>query len=101
MDIVEPVASLTLALRDKPGVSSIANVGLADWRPRSGASYDLIWHQWCLGYLSDPQLVDHLRLCKSALKPDGALVVKENLSISGEDLLDEADGCITRYIHLS
>lgn len=100
VDIIEPVAKLTLALSDKPGIRSIANVGLADWQPGSEASYDLIWHQWCLGYLTDSQLVDHLQLCKSVLKHgDGLIIVKENLSTSGKDLLDEEDGCTTRQVH--
>lgn len=93
------MAKLTLALRDKPGIRSIANVGLAEWQPSGGASYDLVWHQWCLGYLTDSQLVDHLRRCESALKSgDGWIIVKENLSTSGKDLLDEADGCTTRQV---
>lgn len=96
---MEPVAKLTLALRDTPGVRSIANVGLAEWQPNDGASYDLVWYQWCLGYLTDLQLVDHLRRCKSVLKPgDGWIVVKENMSTSGEDVLDETDACITRRV---
>ena len=95
VDVIEPVAKLTLALRDTPGVRDVMNVGLAEWRP-SEASYDLIWYQWCLGYLTDPQLVEHLRLCKASLMPGGWIVVKENLSSSGGDLLDEADGCTTR-----
>lgn len=97
IDVIEPVAKLTVELQDKPGVRSVANVGLAEWRPSEGACYDLIWLQWCLGYLNDEQLVAHLRLCKSVLKPgSGWIVVKENLSTSGKDYFDEADGCVTR-----
>ena len=96
VDIIEPVAKLTVALQGKPGIRSIANVGLAEWRPSEGASYDLVWIQWCLGYLSDAQLVESLRRCKSVLTDDGLIVVKENLSTGGEDHLDEQDGGITR-----
>ena len=98
VDVVEPVAKLTAALQGKPGVRSISNVGLAEWRPSEGegVSYDLIWIQWCLGYVTDTQLVDHLRLCKSVLANDGLIVIKENLSTSGQDHFHEEDGSITR-----
>lgn len=96
VDIVEPVAKLTAALQNKPGIRSIANVGLAEWRPSEGASYDLVWLQWCLGYSSDAQLVDCLRRCSSVLADGGLIVIKENLSTVGQDYVDEQDGGVTR-----
>lgn len=58
--------------------------------------YDLIWNQWCLGHLTDAQLVKFLKKCCSALKPGGWIVVKENLSTSDEDVFDETDSSVTR-----
>jgi protein N-terminal methyltransferase len=31
--------------------------------------YDLIWNQWCLGHLTDAQLVAYLRRCMTMLRP--------------------------------
>ncbi|SPO07577.1 related to putative methyltransferase [Cephalotrichum gorgonifer] len=99
VDVVEPVAKLTAALQGKPGIHSIDNVGVAEWRSREGASYDLIWIQWCLGYATDAHVVDHLRRCRAVLEPEnGIIVVKENLSTRGEDILDETDASITRQV---
>jgi protein N-terminal methyltransferase len=60
--------------------------------------YDLIWNQWCLGHLTDAQLVGYLKKCGRALKPAGWVVVKENMSTSDEDVFDEIDNSVTRYL---
>jgi protein N-terminal methyltransferase len=96
VDIVEPVAKFTAGLKEKPGVRSVANVGLGEWQPDEGACYDLVWIQWCLGYLNDEQVVGLLRRCAAVLDPEGVVVVKENQSTHGEDVLDLADASITR-----
>ncbi len=83
-------------------------MGLQDWVPEKGV-YDLIWNQWCLGHLTDAQLVVYLRRCKEGLKEpvkgeDGGevrnawIVVKENLStdIRHKDVYDEEDSSVTR-----
>ncbi|PHH80244.1 hypothetical protein CDD83_3777 [Cordyceps sp. RAO-2017] len=97
VDVVEPVAKFTDVLKGKAGVGEIFNVGLEEWRPRDGAEYDLIWTQWCLGHLTDEQIVQFLGRCKPALKSDsGIVVIKENLSTSGVDVFDSTDSCVTR-----
>ncbi|EGX91113.1 hypothetical protein CCM_05270 [Cordyceps militaris CM01] len=98
VDIVEPVAKFTRALRDCPAVRRIDNVGLEDWAPPpDGTRYDLVWTQWCLGHLTDAQVVAYLTRCRGALVPGtGVLVVKENLSTSGQDVFDPVDSCVTR-----
>ncbi|KAM0425320.1 hypothetical protein ACHAPT_009376 [Fusarium lateritium] len=96
VDIIEPVAKFTAALKGKPGVGSIFNVGLEGWRPEDGVKYDLIWTQWCVGHLPDNLLVDYFERCKSALTPDGVMVIKENLSTRGVDVFDELDSSVTR-----
>ncbi|KAG5919846.1 hypothetical protein E4U42_006406 [Claviceps africana] len=97
VDLVEPVAKFTDALRGHAGIGTIFNVGLQDWHPHPGARYDLIWTQWCLGHLRDDDVVTYLQTCKLALRSDsGVIVVKENLSTSGRDLFDETDSSVTR-----
>lgn len=80
-------------------VRTIFNVGLEQWEPIEGVKYDLIWTQWCLGYLTDEQVKQYLEVCKAVLEPDdGIIVVKENLSSSGVDLFHDTDNSITRFV---
>ncbi|KFY45946.1 hypothetical protein V494_00703 [Pseudogymnoascus sp. VKM F-4513 (FW-928)] len=101
VDIVEPIQKFTDALADVEGVGEVYNVGLELWKPASGAVYDLIWNQWCVGHLTDLQLVGYLRRCGEALRREeggkvtGWVVVKENLT-SEEDVYDETDSSVTR-----
>jgi len=76
----------------------------------SGASFDsetrqfdIIWCQWCLGHLSDQDLVAFFQRAKCALNalPDSVIVVKENLCRDGEDgsprcVFDNEDSSLTR-----
>ncbi|KAI1500446.1 alpha-N-methyltransferase NTM1 [Biscogniauxia marginata] len=107
VDIVEPIAKFTEALQDYEGVGQVFNVGLEEWRPTTDddgdrVSYDLIWNQWCVGHLTDQQLVEYLVRCTSVLsvgedgKVRGIIVVKENMSTCGEDVFDELDSSVTR-----
>jgi protein N-terminal methyltransferase len=92
------VQKLTDAIKAKPGVRNIFNVGLEDWHPEEGIEYDLIWTQWCLCYLTEQQIVDYLQVCKGALSATGVIVVKENLSTTGKDHFDDTDSSTTRYV---
>jgi protein N-terminal methyltransferase len=100
VDIVEPVGEFAEEARRKLSVTGrigdIYTVGLERWVPTR--KYDLIWVQWCVGYLADEQLVECLIRCKEALTEQGIIVLKENLSTSleEEDMFDEADGGVTR-----
>ncbi len=97
VDVVEPVAKFTANLQDMQGVRDIFNVGLEQWQPRDGDVYDLIWTQWCVGHLTDGQLVQYLERCKEVLRPDsGFIVLKENLSTYDDDTFDEDDSSVTR-----
>jgi protein N-terminal methyltransferase len=109
--VVEPVKKFTdelvQSLGDGEGsggkgqVDAVYNVGLQDWMPTPG-SYDIIWNQWCLGHLTDTQLVAYLRRCKDGLvrAEDGKawVIVKENMStdIWNKDIYDEEDSSVTR-----
>lgn len=91
------MAKFTAALQGKPGVGDIFNVGLEEWQPGPGVVYDLVWTQWCVGHLTDRQLVAYLERCAGVLNPDGGFIVlKENMSTSGVDVFDAEDSSVTR-----
>jgi len=105
VDIVEPVEKLTdvitkgeefKELRDNEVIGKVYNVGLQDWTP--DVEYDVIWIQWCLGQLTDAQLVSLLKRIQPSLKVGGWIVVKENQSThpAGEDIFDEVDNTLSR-----
>ncbi|EHK41109.1 hypothetical protein TRIATDRAFT_301789 [Trichoderma atroviride IMI 206040] len=96
VDVIEPVAKFTAGLQGKEGVRHVYNMGLQDWEPVDGLTYDLIWTQWCVGHLTDSQLVGYLKRCQVALNPGAMIVLKENLSTSGRDVFDELDSSVTR-----
>jgi protein N-terminal methyltransferase len=95
---VEPIAKFTESLKGKDGVGKIFNTGLEDWSPDGAGDekYDLIWNQWCVGHLTDAQLISYLEKCGRAVNEDGLIIVKENLSTSDEDVFDELDSSVTR-----
>mmetsp|Transcript_40794 Transcript_40794/g.66154 ORF Transcript_40794/g.66154 Transcript_40794/m.66154 type:complete len:240 (+) Transcript_40794:23-742(+) len=68
--------------------------GLQSWVPEP-QTYDLIWAQWVLGHLTDDDLIAFLKRCKTGLKPDGWIVLKENTS-KQERVWDETDSSVTR-----
>ena len=89
--------------------------GLESWTPAptkahpTEPKYDLIWNQWCLGHLTDAQLVSYLERCATYLQtsPPGLIVVKENLTgpqpntagdvgDDNDDVYDELDSSVTR-----
>jgi protein N-terminal methyltransferase len=105
VDIVEPVVQLTKVItegeafreiRDRGGIGTVYNVGLESWTPT--VSYDIIWTQWCLGQLTDSQLIEFFSRAKGYVKEGGWIVVKENMSTDpgGGDIFDEADSSVTR-----
>lgn len=88
-------------------------MGLEEWPPSSTSTptttdgsttsqkYNLIWLQWCVGHLTDTQLVAFLRRCRDVLAaatPDSpaAIVVKENNTTTAADLFDDLDSSVTR-----
>lgn len=104
VDVVEPVEKFARVVRDgklkKDGVvGDIYVTGLESWAPEK--KYDVIWNQWCVGHLTDAQLVAYLVRCKTALTESGFVVVKENISTDpdGEDIYDDLDSSVTRTDH--
>ncbi|KAJ5689654.1 Alpha N-terminal protein methyltransferase 1 [Penicillium macrosclerotiorum] len=101
VDAVEPVEKFTQVLKDgklkKEGVvGDIYTVGLENWHPEK--KYDLIWTQWCVGHLTDSQLIEYVTRCRTSLTESGIMIVKENLSTdpSGQDMYDDLDSSVTR-----
>lgn len=101
VDVVEPVEKFA---KEAQGMKMIGGarlgkvyvVGLEEWIPE--VTYNLIWNQWCLGHLTDMQLVRYFKRCVNALSDNGWIVVKENMSTDtkGEDVFDELDSSVTR-----
>ena len=100
VDVVEPVEKFAkevkgMGMTGSGRVDQIYVMGLEEWFPTM--EYDLIWNQWCLGYLTDEQLVNYLKRCRAVLKKHGWIVVKENVvkeHIStklGGDVFDNID----------
>ena len=97
VDVIEPVAKFTAKLKDVSGVRDVYNCGLEGWKPTGDIKYDLVWNQWCVGHLTDAQLVSYLKTCRDVLNPDGGLIVlKENLSTGVGDIYDDLDSSVTR-----
>jgi protein N-terminal methyltransferase len=101
VDVVEPIEKFVRVMREgslqKDGVvGDIYLTGLENWNPEK--KYDLIWTQWCVGHLTDLQLLDYIARCRNALTETGIMVVKENLSTDphGEDMYDDMDSSVTR-----
>ncbi|KAG7499139.1 N-terminal Xaa-Pro-Lys N-methyltransferase 1 [Solea senegalensis] len=68
--------------------------GLQDFVPENGR-YDVIWIQWVIGHLTDEHLVEFLRRCQKALRPNGLIVIKDNVSYEGV-VPDEVDSSVCR-----
>lgn len=105
VDVVEPVAKFTQQLAATPvsesakgRLGTIHTCGLESFVPDGGVKYDCVWNQWCLGQLTDAQLVAWLRRCSQSLVNGGWVVVKENMctNINGQDEFDEIDSSVTR-----
>jgi len=58
-------------------------------------SYDLIWIQWVIGYLTDLDMVAFFKKAAASLRPGGLICVKDNISKIGF-YLDKDDNSINR-----
>ncbi|XP_046403296.1 N-terminal Xaa-Pro-Lys N-methyltransferase 1 [Ischnura elegans] len=77
-----------------PRIGSYYPIGLQSFEPQF-EKYDVIWCQWVLGHLTDEDFVKFFKSCKKGLRPNGVIVVKENVS-GGELEKDEQDSSVTR-----
>ncbi|XP_046675236.1 N-terminal Xaa-Pro-Lys N-methyltransferase 1 [Homalodisca vitripennis] len=99
VDLVEPIESFIKEapnyIKNSEKVGELFNVGLQDFKPCT--SYDVVWCQWVLAHLTNPDLISFLRTCGKSLKPNGVIVVKENLSSCEEGDMDKNDSSRTRH----
>ncbi|XP_028318747.1 N-terminal Xaa-Pro-Lys N-methyltransferase 1 [Gouania willdenowi] len=72
--------------------------GLQEFVPEDGR-YDVIWIQWVIGHLTDEHLVEFLRRCQKALRPNGLIVIKDNMSYEGV-VPDEVDSSVCRELDI-
>lgn len=52
-----------------------------------------------LGHLTDDHLVEFLRRCRSGLRPDGLIVVKDNVAFEGV-IPDDVDSSVCRDLNV-
>jgi len=72
--------------------------GLQDFEPRPN-TYDIIWIQWVIGYLTDDDLVEFLKRCALALKSGGGVVViKDNTCEEEAFIVDRDDASVVRSL---
>ncbi len=99
VDLVEQNAAFLDKAKDYLGPEhrgDLINKGLQDFEPAK-ATYDVVWCQWVLGHLTDDDLAAFLRRCANSLTAEsGVLVVKENVTSSGEVEADDEDSSVTR-----
>ncbi len=105
VDLVEPCAHFLNAAKADAAVTGDGRedghraVGffaqpLETFTPECGR-YDVVWIQWCIGHLTDEDLVAFFIRCKAGLKEGGFIVMKENNANVGFTL-DLEDSSITR-----
>ena len=80
----------------KPGPDELEDIN---------SKFDLIWCQWSLGHLSNPDLVLFLARAGRALRdPESVIIVKENICIeiegstNGGAVFDDQDSSLTRWV---
>jgi protein N-terminal methyltransferase len=86
---------------------TFTQASLREFKPPPG-TYNLVWAQWVLGHLTDTDVVGLLSRCREALRPNGAVGVKDNTAAAadcdqcgGKYLLDEENAAVIRsHTHL-
>ncbi|ALC42419.1 Ntmt, partial [Drosophila busckii] len=76
----------------------VYNVGLQEFVAEH--KYELIWSQWVLGHLTDPDLLAFFRRMRFALEPDAYFCIKENVSQTKAAVKDEEDSSVTRPLEI-
>lgn len=71
------------------------STGLQDFEPTE-QSYDIIWIQWVIGYLTDDDLISFLKRCSLALRSGGVIVIKDNTCEEEAFTVDREDASCTR-----
>lgn len=80
----------------------LGRVGYTPAIPDDESGFDVVWCQWCLGYMKDADLVAFLKRSQAALRKEGVIILKENVCLDedGEPavLFHEEDSSVTRYV---
>ncbi len=100
-DLVEPsprlISSAPEYLGDSASKCRFFCTGIQDFQPKAD-SYDIIWMQWMIGYLTDDDLVEFLKRCVTALREGGIVVVKDNTCSQEAFVVDRDDASTTRSL---
>ncbi|KAF3848688.1 hypothetical protein F7725_015185 [Dissostichus mawsoni] len=86
------------------GYGSISNIDLNGSKAflqkfLGSGRYDVIWIQWVIGHLTDDHLVDFLQRCQKSLRPNGLIVIKDNVSYEGV-VPDDVDSSVCRDLDI-
>jgi protein N-terminal methyltransferase len=82
----------------------LGRVGYTPPLPDDDTGFDVVWCQWCLGYMKDADLFAFLKRSQAALRKGspGVIVVKDNVckDESGNPavVFHEEDSSLTRYV---
>ncbi|MED6294353.1 Alpha N-terminal protein methyltransferase 1B [Characodon lateralis] len=63
------------------------------------SKYDVIWMQWVACHLTDKDLLNFLVRCKKSLRPNGVIIIKDNMARQGCKL-DPIDSSISRHLDI-
>uniref|UniRef100_A0A673BD08 Methyltransferase like 11B n=1 Tax=Sphaeramia orbicularis TaxID=375764 RepID=A0A673BD08_9TELE len=61
--------------------------------------YDVIWMQWVACHLTDKDLMNFLFRCRKSLRPNGVIILKDNMARQGCKL-DPIDSSISRHLDI-
>ncbi|KAJ3655286.1 hypothetical protein Zmor_014421 [Zophobas morio] len=92
-------AKLYIGPKLQTKIENYYSVGLQSFVPEEN-KYDVIWSQWVLGHLTDSDLIEFLKSCQKGLKPNGVIIIKENISSTNDIDKDEQDSSVTRPLSL-
>ncbi|XP_012695096.2 alpha N-terminal protein methyltransferase 1B isoform X1 [Clupea harengus] len=59
--------------------------------------YDVVWIQWVACHLTDKDLMEFLKRCQTSLRPNGVIIIKDNMARQGCKL-DPTDSSLQRHL---
>ncbi|KAJ2950836.1 hypothetical protein O0L34_g5179 [Tuta absoluta] len=75
-------------------LGTVYKMKVQDFHP--DAYYDVIWIQWLLMYLTDKDAISLLNKCRLALKPNGVIILKENVAAEKWMTFDAEEASMVR-----